>query len=65
MTCDYETRWRILGRLLVSEMHWYDCILSRNWRSGYSKVLSWMVAIDAGIRDIERSKELKAEDDKK
>lgn len=29
------------------------------------RVVRWMVAIDAGIRDADRLKEMKAEDDKK
>ena len=65
MTCDYETRWRILARLIISEMRWYDFVLNKNGRNDLYKVMHWMMAIDAGIRDADRLKEMKAEDEKK
>ena len=64
-SCDYETRWRILGRLVISEMRWYDFVLNKNGRNDLYKVMHWMMAIDAGIRDADRLKEMKAEVEKK
>jgi hypothetical protein len=65
MTCDYETRWRILERLILSEIRWYDFLLRKDPTDGLRKTMHWMLAIDAGIGDVERIKEWKTEDDKK
>jgi len=64
MTCDYETRWKILFRLIYSELHWYDFLLKKDSSVGLRKVMHWMMAIDAGVLDAERLKELKLKDDK-
>jgi hypothetical protein len=66
MTCDYETRWRILGRLILSESQhtsWFDRKIFEG--DEMRRVMRWMVAIDAGIRDVERIKETAAESEKK
>ena len=63
--CDYETRWRILGCLILSEMQQYDFVLEKSSNSDLRNVMRWMLAIDAGIRDAERIKEVSMEDDKK
>lgn len=65
MTCDYETRWRILFQLIHSEMRCYDFLLRKDSSEGLRKVFHWMLAIDAGIKDVERIKKYKSEDDKK
>ena len=57
--CDYETRWRILFRMIYSELHWYDFLLRRDSSAGLRKVMHWMMAIDAGIKDVERIKKYK------
>ena len=58
--CDYETRWRILGRLIQSESRWYEFVLDEDAHGGLRRVMRWMLAIDAGVLDVERLKELKA-----
>ena len=62
--CDYETRWKILFRLIYSELHWSDFLLRKDSSEGLRKVMHWMMAIDAGVLDAERLKELKLKDDK-
>jgi hypothetical protein len=46
-------------------MRCYDFLLRKDSSEGLRKVFHWMLAIDAGIKDVERIKKYKSEDDKK
>lgn len=60
---DYEIRWNILFRLILSEME--SCREQENYKfdSGeeFRKVFRWMLAIDTGIQDVERKRKMKSE----
>lgn len=62
MTYDYETRWYILWHLIHNEMRTVDDYEKYKIEKGEEarRIWYWMIAIDAGIRDVESRKEMKA-----
>jgi hypothetical protein len=60
---DYEVRWNILFKLIHNEMELR--VETENYKidngEEFRKVFHWMLAIDTGIQDVERKRQMKLE----